>query len=480
MSRGISISTIILSAILISSCATDRIQVAQKKDLACKTPKTRYDYGKNKPILAIKSNNSKYIRYAYHAIWNNTHNSYSSKNITRKDKNPEKFIYSLGETQNYHILTNSGTNELLFLQQILKSSEINLYHYELRKLPDPAIIINEPKDLIISPLQEDILFPVNKVNDESGYSYAVLKQEDIDGIIPGESSDEARVSLPNTVKSDQSQKMPFDKSETFILMMAVLAGLIPLAAIKATPKLASNISFWAAMNPWKTRLMSAGIQIALGAAGVMLGEKLADSGVHFSNLSRDVLLGAFLTSSMLYPVKYSSINFFKHSYLRQKTFDLALALSGFLLMVNAGNDPGMRASLTNMVSFKGHEQQNVNMLYDQSKAPKQLVYYQNNNQLQDEQTAPRHKETSRGLKIFYTVLAILVALALGYLVAVAACAIYCNGMIGLSFIVGIGGGALLVVLMIGLIKNIWHPKHKKKIIPSEGTDSISQTGSLQT
>ena len=479
MSRGISISTIILSAILISSCATDRIQVAQKKDLDCKTPKTRYDFGKNKPILAIKSNNSKYFRYIYHASWNNTHNGYSSKNIFGKDKHPEKIIYSLGETKNYIILTNSGINELMFLQQILKTSEINLYHYELRKLPDPIRIINEPKDIIISPSQEDILFPKNKVNNESGYSYVVLKQEDVDGIIPNESSDEARVSVMNTVKSDQSQKTPFHKSEIFILMMAILGGLIPLAAIKASPKLASNISFWAAMNPWKTRFMFAGIQIALGTAGVMLGERLADNGIHFSDLSRDILVGAFLTSSLLYPVKYSSINFFKHSYLRQKAFDLALALSGFMLMVNAGNDPGMRASFTNMVNFKGHEQQNVNMLNYNSQKPKQLLYYPNDKQLQDEQTAPQKKETSRGLKILYTVLAVLAALVLGCLLAAAACGLSCNGMVGLAYLVGIGGGILLIGLAIGVIKSIWHPKYKKRIKPSEGTDSIPQEGTLQ-
>ena len=479
MSRGISISTIILSAILISSCATDRIQVAQKKDLDCKTPKTRYDFGKNKPILAIKSNNSKYFRYIYHASWNNTHNGYSSKNIFGKDKHPEKIIYSLGETKNYIILTNSGINELMFLQQILKTSEINLYHYELRKLPDPIRIINEPKDIIISPSQEDILFPKNKVNNESGYSYVVLKQEDVDGIIPNESSDEARVSVMNTVKSDQSQKTPFHKSETFILMMAVLAGLIPLAAIKGSPKLSANISFWAAMNPWKTRFMFAGIQIALGTAGVLLGEKLADNGILFSDLSRDLLLGTFLTSVMLYPVKHTSIKLFEHSYLRQKTFDLALAISGFMLMVNAGNDPGMRASFTNMVNFKGHEQQNVNMLNYNSQTPKQLLYYPNDKQLQDEQTAPQIKETSRGLKILYTVLAVLAALVLGCLLAAAACGLSCNGMVGLAYLVGIGGGILLIGLAIGVIKSIWHPKHKKRIKPSEGTDSIPQEGTLQ-
>ena len=477
MSRRIRISTILLSAILISSCATDRIQIARQVDLACKTPKTRYDYGRSKPIRAIKSSNSKYTRYVHHEILNNNHDGYASKNIKGKDKHPEKLIYSLGETGNYNKLTHSGINELMFFRQILKSSEINLYHYELNKLPDQIRIFNEPKDIIISPSQEDILFPINKANNESGYSSVVLNQDDI---MPNEPTDEASVSILNPVKSEQSQKTPFQKNETFILMMAILAGLIPLGAIRATPKLASNISFWAATNPWKTRFMSAGIQIALGAAGVVLGEKLAYNGIHFSTLSKDVLLGAFLTSSVLYPVKNTSIRLFKHSYIRQKTFDLALALSGLMLMVYAGNDPVMRASLTNMVSFKSHEQQNVNMMNDNSQAPKQLVYYQNNKQLQNEQPAPRKKEMNRGMKDLLSFLIVLAALGLGFLLAVASCEIYCNGMVGLSFLVGIGGGVLLIILAVGLIKSIWHPKPKNRIKPSETNDQIPQGHTLQT
>ena len=480
MSRGTGISTIILSAVLIFSCATDKVQIAHKEDLACKTPKTRYDFGKKISIRAIKSNNSKYTRYAYHATRNDIHNGYSSKNINIKQKHPEKLIYGLGETQNYHIMAHSDRNELMFIQPIPKSSEINLYNYELKILPDLARTIDEPEDIIISPPQEDILIRTNIANDEFSYSKIVSKQENLDDIMPNESSDEAGVTMLNAVKSDQSQKMPFQKSETFILMMAVLAGLIPLAMIKATPGLAANISFWAAMNPWKTRVMFAGIQIGLGTAGVLLGESLADNGIHFSVLSRDLLLGTFLTSSMFYPVNGTSIKFFKQSYLKQKAFNLALAISGFMLMVNAGNDPGMRASLTSMVNIKGYEQQNVKTLNDPGLAPRQLVYYQNDRQVQNEQTTPPKKEASRGLKSLYTGLAVLATLVLGCLVAVAACGIYCNGMVGLAFLVGIGGGGLLIGLAIWVIKGIWHPRPKKRIKTSIGADSIPQKGTLQT
>ncbi len=479
MNWGIKISAIFLSGMLIFSCAADRIQIANKADLACKTPKSRYDFGRNKPVRAIKSNNRKYSRYVYQSAWNNTHNSYLSKIISGKDKLPEKFIYAFRENTNSPILANSEKNEQMFLQQTGKSSEIKLYHYELKKPPDPVEIIIEPKDIIINPSKEYRQSVINKVNNESGYSSAVLKQEEITEIMSDESSDETRVSMPGTVKSEQSQRTPFHKRETIILMMAILAGLIPLAAIRATPGLTANISFWAAMNPWKTRFMFAGLQVALGTTGVLLGEKFADNGIHFSVLSRDLLLGAFLASSLLYPVKHTSIKLFKHSYLRQKAFDLALAISGFMLMVNAGNDPVLRASLTNMANFKSHEQQNVKMLNDQNQVPKQLLYYQNDKQVQDEQPASPYNEPSRGKKIFLTVLAVLATLVLGWLVAAAACGLSCNGMVGLAYVAGIGGAGLVVAFAIWAIKSIWHPKPKKRIKPAEGTYSTPREGTLQ-
>lgn len=476
MSKFISISIIFLSGILISSCATDRIQAAREKNLACITPKTRYDYGKNIPIRAIKSNNRKYARYVHKTAWEKSLAGHLSKNITKKAKDGEKLIHALGKTGNFNIVTHSRISEQMFIQQILKNSENSLSHYGLRELPDPVRLINEPTD-IQSFSRDDIIYSSNKINNESGYSYSGLSREDLAVIMPDESADEAGESVHNAKKSDLSQKKPFRKSETFILMMAVLAGLIPLAAIKATPKLAENISFRAAMNPWKTRFMFAGVQIAMGIAGVLLGKRLADSGIHLSDLSRDLLLGAFLTSSLLYPVRNTSIKLLKHSYLRQKAFDLALAISGFMLMVNAGNDPIMRASLTRMVSFKSHEQQNVNMLTAHSQASKQLLYYQNDKQVQDEQKAAQKKEKTR--KISLTILAVLGAVLLGFLLAAAACGLACEGMEGLAYVVGIGGGILLITLAIWGVKSIWHPKNKKRIKPSEGNFSTPQEGTLQ-
>ena len=87
---------------------------------------------------------------------------------------------------------------------------------------------------------------------------------------------------------------------------------------------------------------------------------------------------------------------------------------------------------------------------------------------------------NRGMKDLLSFLIVLAALGLGFLLAVASCEIYCNGMVGLSFLVGIGGGVLLIVLEVGLIKSIWHPKPKNRIKPSETNDQIPQGHTLQT
>jgi hypothetical protein len=479
MSRGVRISIIILSAILISSCAANRIQVSGRKDLSCITPKTRYDFGRNLPVRALKSNSRKYTRYVYHASLKNKNIVYLSGKINGKDRAPYKLISSSGETYNSRLLTTSDINELMILQEILKSSEINLNNYELKKLPDPANVLNEPGDVFIGSSQEAIPIPGVRLNGKSGNSHVVIKQSDIDGIKTGESVVKAGESIQISVNSDKPKVTPSQKSGTFVFVLAVLAGLIPLAALKTKPGIAANISFWAAMNPWKTRLMFAAAQIGLGTAAFFLGEKLAYNGIHFSDLSRDLLIGTFLTSSVLYPVKNAPVSFLKHSYLRQKAFDLALAVSGFMLIANAGNDPGMRASFTSMAGPKGHEQQQVNMLNDNSQVPKQLLYYQNGQQLQDEQTVSPGKKPGEGLKILYSILVFIAALVLGVLLAAAACGLSCNGMEGLAYLVGIGGGVLLIGLTIWVIKSIWHPRRVKPIKPPEDTDPIPQGGAVQ-
>jgi hypothetical protein len=52
-------------------------------------------------------------------------------------------------------------------------------------------------------------------------------------------------------------------------------------------------------------------------------------------------------------------------------------------------------------------------------------------------------------------------------------------MQGLAALVGIGGGVLIVVLAILVIKSIWNPRRVKRIKTSKDTNPIPQKSAIQ-
>ncbi|MBN2862439.1 MAG: hypothetical protein JXN62_04700 [Bacteroidales bacterium] len=479
MIRGVKFSAVILSALIISSCATDRYRVGRKDDLACKIPETRYDYARNNQIRALRSGSRKVAGNRYNKARNNIYKSYSTKKIVSKNRKVIRTVQNNSKTGIYGLLTCSGIDEQALYQQLMNSAVLALYNYDPGKILLPAKTFGQPNDIISNPAMEDILLPANTVNANSGYANFTLPGKLTENIVPKNFSNETLESDRIGEKSDRPQKIPFRKREAFILMLALFAGLIPYATLKANPNLAADISYRAAMNPWKTRFMFAGIQFGLMAGGVMLGDKLADNGLHFSKLSRDLLLAVFLTSSALYPVRHTSVKLFRHSYLRQKAFDLAVAISGFMLMVNVGNDPELRASLFNKINLKDYELQNVNMVNDNNQRSNLLMYFQNDKHLQNEQTILQEEKKIRNKKIGLTVLVSLGILALALLVTGAACALACEDMVGLAALVGVGGGVLVIALAIKGIRSIWRPKPKNRIKPADNAETVFPAGTYR-
>jgi len=477
MNKGIILAAVIFSALLISSCATRRVGLITKNNLICKSPDSRYDYGRKKSLQTKNSISRKNSQSVYQLAWNKTHKTYASKRITEKGKKAERNIYNELKAISYNILAEESAIEKNINQLAISSLTNDLFNFEWEKIQDQENKINEPENINYGVKKASGKLQINSTDPESVLPYFDSGQEVIKRNILIRPSDIGRTSPGITGNSGPTQKISLYKRESFILFIALLFGLIPLGLIKANPKLAANISFWAAMNPWKTRFMFAGIQAGLIATGLILGERLAYNGIHFSNVSKDLLIGAFLTSSLLYPVKHTSIKLLKHSYLRQKAFDLTLAVSGFMLMVAAGNDPVMRGSYTKMISFinPGYENRIENLRPE----PKQLLYYQNDGQQIKEQAVPDKEDKTRRKKTLATIFASLGFLALGFLVAGAACSLSCNGMEGLAYLVGIGGGALIIGLWIYAIKSIWHPKPKTGKKPPVRNDATLSPGSIR-
>ena len=475
MKKGMRISVVALSAVIIASCATDRIHRVSKEDLACKTPETKYDYGRNLPIREIKTNNRKYSRYVHRSSWNNIHTRSASKNLTRVDKDPVTIVAGQGIIKADNIPAFPGIDRQTIDRQMIIWSASEENKDQLEKLRGPAVASLISAEIIaILPLETYPTPEIITYNPSSASG-----QEYIESSLTKSYPGQADVSVHATESPEQSQNKPFGNSEAFVFMMALMAGLIPFGLIKTYPNLAANVSFWAAMNPWKTRLMFAGTNTAMIAGGLMLGEQLADSGIYFSGLSRYLLMGTFFASSLLYPVRKASSRILKHSYSKQKAFDLAVAISGFMLMVNVGNDPEIRTTMTNFTGLENHGYQNENTLKGYGQERQNLLYYETVEQVQDEQKTAEEEKLIRNKKIGSTAAVSFLALLAAFVVAVGACGLSCNGMAGLAALTGIGGGGLVIGLTIWAIRRIWHPRVVKEIKPKEDTAPVMAKGTFR-
>jgi len=237
-------------------------------------------------------------------------------------------------------------------------------------------------------------------------------------------------------------------------MTALSAGLFLLAGFKKTHNYTAGITLWAARNPWKTRFLIGGMHIILGAAGFYFGKNLAAEGVHFSYLSKDIFLATFLTSALFYPLKGSS----GRSIIRQKSHDLAMILSAFLLMVNAGNlDINMRPSLTGIINVRTNAQKNAFVSGDKIQPAGQQLVIQAK---QDETAAPQKEKTGKGKKIILNILVVLLSVALAFGLFMLCCGIWCNGMEVLAVLLGLVGGALLIWVLTKVLESINNPKTK--------------------
>lgn len=458
--------TIFLFAIAISSCATNRNQYSRiiehpstiksgqfkGKALACIAPRDEPFSYRNKTIRTIKSDNHPALKFTVHKGLKNN-NSISFKNRVNPRRNPGKgpLISDVGKSANSQEKIEIIKEQVKYLQQVPPGDAIIRDLYDLFYLGDSLQLINGRENSSVINRSSGIILPLKQTDNLNTYLSAVFKNDDLQ-----------KMAGNNSVKPLQSQKRPFRKSESLVYLMALLAGFFALAGLKSTPEFSRKISQWATMNPWKTRSIITGIQLVMATGGILLGERLDDRGTHFSDLSNNLLVGAFLTSALLYPVRKSSIKFFRHTLLRQKTYDLALFLSGFMLMVNVGNQYSNPTTyFANLIDNRNLNSQHESVSNNNIQAPAHLVLYQNEKQLQDKPAAPQKNGWRTFGKILLTLLAAAAGCGLGYLLLLLSCNIACSGMEGLAYVVLIGGGILIIGSLIWVIKKIFTSKKRK-------------------
>jgi hypothetical protein len=266
------------------------------------------------------------------------------------------------------------------------------------------------------------------------------------------------ISTPIAISENTPMKDP-EKNGDINLILIFLSGLIPFSALFVFKPAAYNISFWSAMNPWKTRLMLAGVHLGLGCGGILLGKAFFNNGIDFTELPKFLMLGTFISSSVIYPFRNHILKFVPDPFIRQKSLDLAMVMSSFLLLVNAGNDPEFTNNMTKRLGLKEDIERIESSSQRQAQLTK-LVYFQDqdiNNTIQDK-TA---NERTKGEKITITILASILGLLLTFAVVAGTCGLICSGMGGLAAVVGVGGGALVIWIMSAILESIWHPERRK-------------------
>lgn len=458
------VSTIFLVSLLISSCATYRVQNTpaayhisktnpghlKKKEIVCIAPVSRYPVVRNKISLHKGSNIRQSAKIAYSASWKKKKTAALINNRNR-NRDPEKgnIISGLEQSQVRQLQPKDIKTKPVSLQPVHLKDGISPDHFETFQMHVSTKSINDNKAVADSNNASsfDLIIPVSGPNVNSGLPLTQLKEE-------------APVQPPGNI--DESKKEPVKKKGRGFYLLTFLAGCLMLLGLKKTPVYARQVSQWASVNPWKARLMIAGIHIVMGVSGIILGEKLADSGTHFTDLSKNLLAGTFLTSAMLYPVRKSPSKLFRHTYFRQKTHDLALFLSGFMLMVNLGNHYSDRpASPSSMADNGYNKQQSESVTGNLVQPANHLVLYQDEKQTPDVKTISQEGEMNTAAKILLAVLVIAAALGLGYLLFLLSCSIACSGLEGLAWLVGIGGGFLLIALTAWTVSIIFTPMPAK-------------------
>jgi cell division protein FtsL len=190
------------------------------------------------------------------------------------------------------------------------------------------------------------------------------------------------------------------------------------------------------------------------------------------------LIGIFLTSVLSYPSKPKKGKRLspKKFYIKQKSFDFILAASTFGMFVCLGNRPekfifpgslihatAISASVPVSGSIKTYKNINSFSASMKDKNGKLLKWKERKKLLKEQiRQIKESKELSKGDKTVLVILSVVVAMLLLALVSSLSCSLSCNGADGAAALVGIGGTAVVIFLLIITIRGIYHGKHKQK------------------
>lgn len=241
-----------------------------------------------------------------------------------------------------------------------------------------------------------------------------------------------------------------------------------------------KLSRWAKDHKWPARITIILSSLLLVGLGITTGLLLKDIQLILPVLVL-VFSGLFYAAGVFfYPDRRDKT--VRVSYYRQKTCDLLLAGSVFLMLAYLGNHPRQildysspftpasanSSSLPKDSSIRTYKSLGVFAASMKDENGKWLKWKERKKLLKEQVRAIKQsKEPSNGGKVALILLSVLVALGLIALIAALSCEISCGGSGTLAVVVLVGGTALVVFLLVVLIRKILGKRKKEIKDPKE-------------
>ena len=236
-----------------------------------------------------------------------------------------------------------------------------------------------------------------------------------------------------------------------------------------------KISFWAKNHKRPARIIIVASFILLNGLGILTGILLNDLNIYISGITMLLFVSAFIAGVIFYPSKnkrgtgHNSLPF----YFKQKGFDFILAASAFCMVTYSGNRPEtlfqqypvLNASVISVsINPKDSTLKSYRTISEFTASIKNengesLTWKERKKMLKEQvKEIKKANDLSNGEKTLLIILSVLVALGLIALIATLSCSLSCSGSLGAAVLVGVGGTALIILLLVIAIRAIYGKK----------------------
>lgn len=239
-----------------------------------------------------------------------------------------------------------------------------------------------------------------------------------------------------------------------------------------------KISYWAKDHKQEARIAIVICYIFLNFLAIVSGYLLQQSGVLLLPVFLTCCFVIFIMAVILYPSKYRKRKSLSASafYNLQKICDSVLVSCTFCMVFYLSNRPENLFRFYPQVNgfminnnSKDHAGEPYKSISDFSSSLKDKdgnsLKWKERKKLLKEQvrSIKKDKELSQSSKTLLIVLSVIVAMGLIFLVAAWSCNLSCSGYDAAAVLVGIGGTALIIFLLILTIRAITGKKRKRKM-----------------